>query len=214
MTWQRMRLIGLITIAVALTGVGLGTGIRIGAQRQVAEASQRDAVGRQILNWIVDRNTDAKIRDFNGFVPTLFDVSRETNIEWEWILALADKESQMRPGAIGANGEIGLMQIMPATGKLIAARIKDQSFEEPGPIVRDRVTGKVGYASLGSLGDPRVNIRYGSLYLKWQKDVFKQWPVTLRAYNRNPDAAREDRPQDRYAEDIAFRFIALREQFR
>jgi hypothetical protein len=45
-------------------------------------------------------------------------------------------------------------------------------------------------------------------------ELFKQWPVTLRAYNRNPDAAREDRPQDRYAEDIAFRFIALREQFR
>jgi soluble lytic murein transglycosylase-like protein len=214
MKWAQIRIVGLATVVVLLTVVGFAAGFRTGSQMQIVVANQHDAIEREVLNWIVERNPDARIRDFNGFVQSLFEVARETNIEWEWILALADKESQMHPTAIGSSGEIGLMQILPSTAKLIAERIKDESFQTPGPIVRDKLTGKVSYVSLGSLGDPRINIRYGTLYLKWQKDVFKQWPVALRAYNRNPDAALEHRPHDRYAEDIAFKFIALREQFR
>ena len=213
---ERIKLVALTTaVGVLLAVAGFAVGFTAGTRSQIVEAGRHAAVERQILDWIVERNPEAKIRDFNGFAHTLFTVSRETGIEWEWILAVADKESQMHPATIGAHGEIGLMQILPSTGKLIADRIKDPSFEAPGPIVaRDRLTGKPVYASLGSLGDPRVNIRYGALYLKWQKDVFRHWPTTLRAYNRNPDHARQVRPDDRYAEDIAFIFIALRDQFR
>ena len=213
---KREQLVGLIVAGgLLLAGSGFATGFVSGARKQIGESDRQAVVERRILDWIVERNPDAKIRDFNGFAQTLFAVSAETGIEWEWILAVADKESEMHPGTVGAHGEIGLMQILPATGKFIAERVKDQSFEAPGPVVaRDRLTSKPVYATLGSLGDPRVNIRYGSLYLKWQKDVFKQWPATLRAYNRNPDHANEPRPDDRYAEDIAFTFIALRDHFR
>ena len=202
-------------VAALLAVAGFAVGFTAGTRNQIVEEGRHAAIERQILDWIVERNPEAKIRDFNGFAYTLFAVSKETGIEWEWILAVADKESQMHPASVGALGEIGLMQILPSTGKLIADRIKDPSFEAPGPVVsRERLTNKPVYASLGSLGDPRINLRYGALYLKWQKDVFKQWPTTLRAYNRNPDHAREVRPDDRYAEDIAFIFIALRDQFR
>lgn len=213
---KRERLVGLFLAGgLLLASSAFGVGFVTGTRKQSMEADRHAIVERRILDWVVERNPDAKIRDFNGFAQTLFAVSRETGIEWEWILAVADKESEMHPGTVGAHGEIGLMQIMPATGKMIADRIKDQAFEAPGPVVaRDHATNKPVYASLGSLGDPRVNIRYGSLYLKWQKDVFKQWPATLRAYNRSPDHAHEARPNDRYAEDIAFTFIALRDQFR
>ena len=213
---EQIKLIALSAAVGVLLGVaGFAVGFTAGTRDQILEAGRHAAIERQILDWTVERNPEAKIRDFNGFAHTLFAVSKETGIEWEWILALADKESQMHPGTVGAHGEIGLMQILPSTGKLIADRIKDQSFEAPGPVVsRDRLTGKPVYASLGSHGDPRINLRYGTLYLKWQKDVFKHWPTTLRAYNRNPDHAREVRPDDRYAEDIAFTFIALRDQFR
>ena len=213
---EQIKRIGLTTgIGVLLGVAGFALGFTAGTRSQIVEADRHAAIERQILDWIVERNPEAKIRDFNGFAHTLFVVSKETGIEWEWILAVADKESQMHPATIGGHGEIGLMQILPSTGQLIADRIKDPLFEAPGPVVsRDRLTGKPVYASLGSLGDPRINLRYGALYLKWQKDVFKQWPTTLRAYNHNPDHAREVRPDDRYAEDIAFIFIALRDQFR
>lgn len=216
MNRERIKLIALTSGVAALLAVaGFAVGFTAGTRNQIVEEGRHAAIERQILDWIVERNPEAKIRDFNGFAYTLFAVSKETGIEWEWILAVADKESQMHPASVGALGEIGLMQILPSTGKLIADRIKDPSFEAPGPVVsRERLTNKPVYASLGSLGDPRINLRYGALYLKWQKDVFKQWPTTLRAYNRNPDHAREVRPDDRYAEDIAFIFIALRDQFR
>ncbi len=216
MNRERIKLIALTSGVAALLAVaGFAVGFTAGTRNQIVEAGRHAAIERQILDWIVERNPEAKIRDFNGFAYTLFAVSKETGIEWEWILAVADKESQMHPASVGALGEIGLMQILPSTGKLIADRVKDPAFEAPGPVVsRERLTNKPVYASLGSLGDPRINLRYGALYLKWQKDVFKQWPTTLRAYNRNPDHAREVRPDDRYAEDIAFTFIALRDQFR
>jgi len=34
-------------------------------------------------------------------------------------------------------------------------------------------------------------------------------PDALRAYNRHPDRAREVWPEDRYAEDVALRYLTL-----
>jgi len=174
---------------------------------------QHEALEARIMAWIVERNPEAKIRDFQGFPQALFRTAQEIGIEWEWLLALADTESSMKPDAVGMAGEIGLMQILPTTGRLIAQKLGEE-FEPPKMGGRDRVTARPIYVTLGSLGEARTNLRWGAYYLKWQKDQFKSWPTALRAYNRNPDHARQHRPWDRYAETVTFRFVDLREQFR
>lgn len=202
-------------VAVVLVGVflgGYGYGVRTTTLSDEARFQQREDLKGRIMGWVVERNPEARIRDFQGFPDALFRTAQEIGIEWEWLLALADKESGMRPEVVGMGGEIGLMQILPATGRAIAQKLGEE-FDPPKVGGRER-SGRPAYASLGTLGDPRVNLRWGGHYLKWQKDQFRSWPTTLRAYNRRPEHARQVRPWDRYAEEVTFRFVDLREQFR
>jgi soluble lytic murein transglycosylase-like protein len=198
--WRVQVIAGMVLV------VGMGAGTWFGSSLSSRHQARQHILEGRILEWIVERNPNATLREFRGFVEELFAVSQETGVEWEWILSIAEKESQMRPDAVGAAGEIGLMQILPATGQLIADKIGD-AWEPP-------VLAKGRYTSFGALGDPKKNIRYGATYLKWQRERFKSWATALRAYNRHPDRALERRPHDRYAETVVWNFVELRERFR
>ena len=205
---KRLPTTGKIILVVVLffAGVALGWYGRVVMQgRSSGVQASKEA---RILEWIVERNPDATIRDFLGFPAELFRLSAEAEIDYRLILAIADKESQMRPRAVGANGEIGLMQLLPSTAVVIAKRLEDQSYESP---IRSR-SGQ--YASLGSLADPAVNVRYGIEYLKWQIERFGATPTAVRAFNRHPDKATEYRPADRYAEDVALKYFTLAQRLR
>ena len=153
----------------------------------------------RILEWIVKKNQNATIKDFRDFPKVLLEEASKIGVDYRLLLAMATKESVMNPSAVGQAGEIGLMQILPSTALLISEKIKDSTYEPP-----TRGKGGFQYSSLGSLGDPRFNLHYGAIYLKWQLDEFNQMPIALRAYNRNPKRAKDYRPNDRYAEDVAF----------
>jgi tetratricopeptide (TPR) repeat protein len=85
--------------------------------------------------------------------------------------AVIRQESCFNPGALSPVGAIGLMQIMPATGKTIA-----QELKEP--------------FSTDSLATPEYNIRYGAYYLHTLLDRFKGSEVlTLASYNGGPQNA-------------------------
>ena len=89
---------------------------------------------------------------------------------------MADKESGMNPLAVGRNGEEGLLQLLPSMAALVAKRLDD---------------GRPHYSFLGSLADPKVNVRYGIEYLRWQIERFRMTPTAIQAYNRPPDRASE-----------------------
>lgn len=184
--------------------LGMSVGNQIGWNRRARVDREGDHTRSRIIAWIVERNPEATIKDFQRFPETLLEAAARAEVDYRIILAVADKESQMRPRAVGANGEIGLMQLLPATAALVAKRLEDSSYEPP-------VRGRAGqYASLGSLADPTVNVRYGIEYLRWQVERFDGVNATaLRAYNRRPENAREHRPTDRYAEDVALKFLSL-----
>jgi len=150
----------------------------------------------------VERNPQATIRDFAGFPHTLLEITQASDLDFRIVLAIADKESGFKPDAIGKSGEIGLMQIMPPTAELVVKRL---GLEYTPPEM-----GRNGvYTSLGSLADPKFNIRVGTTYLRWQIQRYGFNATALRAYNRNPDKATENRPQDRYAEEVSFRYLAF-----
>ncbi len=173
-----------------------------GREAQEEMERSRSALEHRIIELIVERNSGATIKDFADFPAALLQTAEETQLDFRIILAIADKESGFKPDAVGTSGEVGLMQLLPSTAELIVKRL--------GTTYTPPARGKEGkYASLGSLADPRLNIRLGATYLRWQIDRYGFNETALRAYNRHPDHAREVRPRDRYAEDVSFRFLAF-----
>ncbi len=75
--------------------------------------------------------------------------------------AVVTVESGWRVNARGSSGERGLMQLMPATARMMGAR--------------------------GNLYNPRVNMRAGTKYLHWcYRRARKNVAVTIGCYNRGP----------------------------
>ncbi len=75
--------------------------------------------------------------------------------------AVVTVESGWRVNARGSSGERGLMQLMPATARMMGAR--------------------------GNLYNPRVNMRAGTKYLNWcYRRARKNVAATIGCYNRGP----------------------------
>ena len=95
--------------------------------------------------------------------------AREHGIDPAWVLATIRMESAFRPRARSPAGALGLMQIMPATGRRIA-----------------RVAG-VRHRGSRTLLDPRQNIRLGVAYLRRLLDRMDGNPALASAsYNAGP----------------------------
>jgi len=82
-------------------------------------------------------------------------------------LSVARQESLFEPGAFSRSGAIGYMQIMPATGKHIATLLKDD-FD------------------VANLYDERINVTYGTFYIKRLIRRFGSFPIAAAAYNAGP----------------------------
>lgn len=83
-------------------------------------------------------------------------------------LSIARQESLFDERALSRSGAIGLMQIMPFTGKYIARKLKVHGFK------------------VHHLYRPNVNYRFGSYYIYKQLNRFKLFPLAAAAYNCGP----------------------------
>jgi len=91
-----------------------------------------------------------------------------------FVMAVISGESSFNPLAIGPVGEIGMMQIRPATGEWMAKKIK---FNWKGE---------------KSLRDPVANIKLGTAYLAWLREKFSnQSQLYLAAYNMGPKSVKK-----------------------
>lgn len=190
-------LIGLFALGSV---IGFVQGVKSGANvtRTEAASESRETTEREdkIMAVIVKKNPNATIREFSGFPKFLIEESAKRGLDYRYVMAIIETESEWNPRAVSPVGAIGLMQVMPATGALVA---KNAGIQFEGP------KGK----ELGSLADPRQNLVIGLTHLKGLIDSYGLGPIHLRAYNRGDVAAREYRPGDRYAEDVALRFVRL-----
>jgi soluble lytic murein transglycosylase len=81
------------------------------------------------------------------------------------LAAVIYQESKFKAGARSDRGAIGLMQLLPATAKGIAARTGGSQFR------------------VSDLYDPEINVRYGAWYLRHLLDKYGSERVALAAYN-------------------------------
>ncbi len=208
---MRRNALGIAALAALCIASGAGIAAQVTATSMTTAASARAGREARILSWVVERYPDATIKDFLSFPAVLLDASERAGVDYRLILAMADKESGMNPRAVGRSGEVGLLQLLPSTAALVAKRLDDTSYESP-VVSKDR-NGRPHYSFLGSLADPKVNVRYGIEYLRWQIQRFGMTPTAIRAYNRPPGRASESWPLDRYAEDVALNYFALVQRF-
>ena len=92
--------------------------------------------------------------------------SRLRNLEPSWVFALARQESMFMADVGSSAGALGVMQIMPATGRLISSKLGER------------------FTSQYALLCPETSIRFGTYYLKMRKDELQNNPVlATAAYN-------------------------------
>ena len=104
----------------------------------------------------------------------------EAGLDPYLVLAVIRQESRFEEGAESHAGALGVMQIMPRTGRSLASKVGMGDFEK------------------GLLADPEVSIRMGSRYLGEQMRSFASgrtrevgFELGLAAYNAGPSAARQ-----------------------
>ncbi len=88
-----------------------------------------------------------------------------TNIDPTIISSLIRQESYFNSSAVSGAGAIGLMQVMPETGKTIASWLHDSTFQRK------------------KLFDPAFNLRYGITYFKRRYQRYNAIIPTLCSYN-------------------------------
>jgi soluble lytic murein transglycosylase len=119
--------------------------------------------------------------------------AKKRGIDPYFMVALIRQESAFNPAATSAVGAMGLMQVMPPTGRTLAKRLGIPRFKT------------------AMLHDPIINVRLGAKYLA---DMINAWQgrpdYVLVAYNAGPSrAARwsrfpEARDPDLFLERIPF----------
>ncbi len=96
--------------------------------------------------------------------------SERNGFDWEMVLAIIDTESGFNNFARSNVGALGLMQIMPATGDMLAAELG------------------IPWKGAETLFDPVVNVRLGTRYLAYLHAKYQVWDAALAAYNWGPGA--------------------------
>ncbi|MBN1979907.1 MAG: transglycosylase SLT domain-containing protein [Chitinivibrionales bacterium] len=155
-------------------------------------------IGRQ-FGWKLpfDSQSQVPIHIYNILYPyvyfdTIAAYASANSLEPELVYALIRQESIFNPKIVSPAGAIGLMQIMPYTGKEIADDLKEKFSQD-------------------SLYKPDCNIRYGTYYLSKLLKIFNgNLVLAIASYNGGPNNARRwhsansNDSLDLFIEDISF----------
>jgi len=111
----------------------------------------------------------------------------ENQLDPYLVAALIRQESEFNPSAVSRADAIGLMQLLPATGRRMAHELK------------------VGKYSVGMLAEPGVNVQLGTRYFRQLLQKFDgNLEAALAAYNAGADRVEEWRSTGNFREPAEF----------
>lgn len=152
-----------------------------GYQKQIAAGIAADWgwYDRAILTLAYAKKYDDLVTRFPmPFNQTMQQFSSMRDLDIAWLYALARAESAFIEDVRSPAGALGLMQVMPATGRITARRIGLRNYD----------TGK--------LKQENVNVRLGSAYLKQMYESFNRSVVlATAAYNAGPNNVKRWLPE-------------------
>ncbi len=125
-----------------------------------------------------DYYDDLEIRFPLLHTEQIFDQAKSHAIDPAWVLAVARQESAFIADVRSHAGALGLMQIMPQTGRMIARALNTR------------------WLGSNQLLSPETNIRFGTYYLRSVLDELDENPVlATAAYNAGPHRVRRWYPE-------------------
>jgi soluble lytic murein transglycosylase len=102
------------------------------------------------------------------------------------VASLIRQESEFNPNAVSRANAVGLMQLLPKTGKLVAKEVKLKRY------------------NASQLYTPAVNMELGTRYFKGMVDKFGSFEYALAAYNAGSDRVDEWLAQGKYRDAQEF----------
>jgi len=112
--------------------------------------------------------------------------STENELDPYLVASLIRQESEFNPNAISRANAVGLMQLLPVTGKKVAKEVKMHHF------------------SPNQLYTPTVNLQLGTRYFKSMVDKFGSFEYALAAYNAGSDRVEDWLSQGTYRDPQEF----------
>ncbi len=133
-----------------------------------SESKTEEKLVAQILTRLSIRHTALPERERIALARTILREARAQDLDPVLVVAVIEVESAGYHLAVSHVGAMGLMQILPATGKELADRM---NIEWKGP---------------DTLFDPTINVKLGTAYLRQLTDRFGCVHTALAAYNWGP----------------------------
>jgi soluble lytic murein transglycosylase len=165
----------LAAVELAIGTVAPGTVAMLALARRYLDSAEYHQAARWAARVLREEPTPeayrlAYPRPFAGAVQA---AAGEFDLDPLFIWAVMREESRFRPEVASRAGALGLMQVMPATGRDIAGRLRIT--------ITDR-----------DLLDPVLNVRFGAFYLRAMLDMFGgDMDKALAAYNGGPGNTRK-----------------------
>ena len=154
----------------------LTTGLSCAVQPEPAGSAHRGGVDpappelRAIEAHLGEMQTGLNAAELRATAQAIDEEARLNALDVELILAVMHTESAYHNFARSHVGALGLMQIMPATGEMLARR---HGLPWNGP---------------ETLFDPVTNVRLGCRYLAFLRERYGRIDAALAAYNWGPGA--------------------------
>lgn len=171
--------LSLKTLARGLGDAGQSTAGVAGLEVRFAQNDVADAALRQeIVHYLRRYPTGlSRIEEVN-LADGILQASRESGLDHRMLMALMRVESRCSNWAISPKGAMGLMQLMPATGRRMARELS------------------LPWAGSASLFDPVTNVQIAARYLSKLRGRYGDMGLALMAYNRGPGALESGEPLD------------------
>jgi len=176
-------------LVVAVTVIALSAGIPttqpVNTDSQIhkrdfarfVDLHKREHRVRQVLSSVKTNLTDREKKDLARIIAR---ESLNSGFSVEFVMAVMKTESGFNKLAESPVGAVGLMQLMPATGKAIA--------RDYGIVLKGN----------DALYNPELNVTLGIRYLKRLATRFKDMNLVLAAYNMGPTKFRTYRQDNGY----------------
>lgn len=141
---------------------------------ELAQRITRPNIAVRMAKIAMNRGYPMEFYAYPDTLPQYKALSKEQNLEAAFVYAVARQESEFYQGTVSSAGAIGLLQVLPSTGKE-TAKAMAVKFE------KDRLKT-----------DPAYNISLGTAYLHQLMQSYNgSYVMTLAGYNAGPGRMRE-----------------------
>ncbi len=149
----------------------------------------REMIIRQITEHLRLKNAKMPQDQLELTVNTLYEASREHDVDYRLVLAIMEAESNFDHGAVSSRGARGIMQIRPVLAEYLSKDVGITFVDEE------------------DLHEPDFNIKVGVYYLSRLDKDFNDLKQVIHAYNVGHNRAREERskkasPNTRYVKEV------------